>query len=277
MRTLEDFYNEFDNKDIEIDVFVTTGFGGAMPLAGNCQITSYFPAMIDMATNKLIEEDGRIEQVVSSEAFSKKQYASFKDNGIYRLVVSKCIPQELSPNVLPVINNRYLLKSIKSSYDMTNEPKELVVYREKYLEPVSIRIEDADFLLNRRFKWYEGETKYDGEVCQVYLKVDFGSNTKADSAMLCYSSVRKNLDQWVLRAKDKATEELLSAAIDCKDEDAEFSAEDFKMNMTPLRSLSFSNKGTFEMCFGDSDMFGGHEIMLRGSLDEGFSESDVVG
>lgn len=277
MRTVEDYYNEFEKNDIEIVVFVTTGFGGAMPLAGNRQVTSFFPAMIDLSVNELIEADGRIEQVVTNDAFSQKQYACFKDNGIYKLLVSKCIPKELSPNVLPSINNRYLLKKVLSSYDVTKEPIELVAYREKYLEPVSARIEDTDFLLNRRFKWFEGEFVYDGWTCHVILKLDSGSNKNADSASLCYATIKKDIDQWVFRAREKATEQLLSVAKNCQEDDSELSSEVFKLKMTPLESILVKNDRSFEMSFGDSNMFGGHQITLSGNLEDGFINSDIVG
>lgn len=277
MRTIEDFYNEFENKDIEIVVFVTTGFGGAVPLDGSRQITSYFPAMIDLATNVLIEADGRIEQVVTNEAFSKKQYACFKDNGIYKLVVSKCLPKELSQNILPTINNRYLLKMVKSSYDVTNEPHELVAYREKYLKPVSLSVEDIEFLLNRRFKWYEGDLICDGNTCQVKLKLDSNSNAKADSAVLTFSSIKRDLGQWVLKAKEKANEELLSVALNCQDDSLELSSDDFKNCIRPLQSIIIKNDKSFEMYFGDSDIFGGHQIMMQGNIEDGFLGSDIVG
>ena len=277
MRTVEDYYNEFEKKDIEIVVFVTTGFGGAMPLVGNRQVTSYFPAMIDLSVNELIETDGRIEQVVTNDAFSQKQYACFKDNGIYKLLVSKCIPKELSPNVLPSINNRYLLKKVLSSYDVTNAPTELVAYREKYLEPVSARIEGTDFLLNRRFKCYEGEFVYDGWTCQVILKLDSGSNRNAESASLCYATIKRDIAQWVLRAKEKAAEQLLSIAVECQEDDSELSSEVFESKLTPLQSILVKNDRSFEMSFGDSDIFGGHQIMLRGNLEDGFIDSDIVG
>ena len=279
MRTIEDFYNEFEKTDIEIAVYVTTGFGGALQLEGSRQITSYFSAMIDLNTNELIELDGRIEQVVTSEAFSQKQYVQFKDNGIYKLLVSKCIPKELSPNTLPAINNRYLLKRVESSYDVINEPKELVAFRESYLKPVSVRIGDAEFVLNRRFKWYEATISIDGNNCRVTLHLNKDAKTDASNAITVYETIAGEFEKWIARAKEKATSELLDEANAWREDDSlpEYTEELFMGNMDPLIEIEVKNNKSFEMVFQDNDMFAGHWIVAYCNISDGVSSCSIEG
>ena len=48
MRTLEQYLETFQKEEFEILVYISVGWGGAGMLEDYHEVTSYFPAMIDL-------------------------------------------------------------------------------------------------------------------------------------------------------------------------------------------------------------------------------------
>jgi len=44
-----------------------------------------------------------------------------------------------------------------------------------------------------------------------------------------------------------------------------------------LRSITLEQGGVFEFWHDDGDMFGGHSIMVRGTLQDGPTDADIPG
>ncbi len=113
MMTEEQEYLEgFEKEEFEIIVYITTGWGAGGYYGNLCEVTSYFPAMVDLRSGECIVADGRVETPIGREDYKNDQYYHFADNGIYRLLVSKCVQRMLGPDMLASMNNRYLVKKV---------------------------------------------------------------------------------------------------------------------------------------------------------------------
>ena len=277
MRTYEEFVSEYSESEQIITVYITTGFGGATMIEGYKNVVSYFPVMVD-SNNQLIEEDGRIEMLVSDDEYKKNAYSKFEDNGIYKLVVSKCIPKELLPNTLPTMNNRYLLKRVLSRYEFTEAPQELIAYREEYLKEVCINIEGTEFVLNRRFRWYEGCYSFGGNSCTVLLYLDNGSKVSASRASDRYISVVHSLEEWNKKIIERFASDFLSLANEWKEDesDPDITPDEFAVKLY-LSDITIYSDKKMEFSYGDSNLFGGHSIIARINDKDEITECDIAG
>ena len=277
MRTYDDYLLEYSDSEQIITVFITTGFGGATRIDGYRNIVAYFPVMID-SNNRLVEEDGRIEILVSNDDFDKNEYIKLEDNGIYKLLVSKCIPKELSPNILPIMNNRYLLKCVISRCESADATQSLISYREEYLKDVIVNIEGTDFVLNRRFGWYKGCCNFDGNLCSIFLYLDKGSKLSALNASERFKSVVHCLEDWNKNIVDRFISDLLSLANEWKEDEfaPDITPEQFADNLYLSNIVIFSDK-RMEFSYGDNDLFGGHSIIAKINDKDEITECNIAG
>jgi len=276
MRTVEEYLSGFQEEEFNILVYISTGWGGATMLEGFHEVTSYFPAMVDTRTGELIVADGRIEALVKNEEYKAHTYHRFSDNVICRLRVVKCIQKELGPDILPSMNNRYLLLSIVEEEAFCPE---LEAFREEYLKDVVIDVCGEEFLLNRRFKWYEGQVQISGDCCEVYLNLDKSSSDKADTAASRLEALMRNIEELDGKIKEFCVEKMLDTANECKedDDDPDITAEQFKENMGSPVSIEIRGSGKATISYGDNDMFGGHEIQIELTSDDEIKDWDIVG
>jgi len=276
MRTVEEYLSGFQEEEFNILVYISTGWGGATMLEGFHEVTSYFPAMVDTRTGELIVADGRIEALVKNEEYKAHTYHRFSDNVICRLRVVKCIQKELGPEILPSMNNRYLM--LKVVEENASCP-ELEAIREEYTKEIVIEICGTEFVLNRELKWFEGEAEVLGDACNVYLNLDGISEVTADKASARFEALMQKMEDLDRRIKDYCVENMLDSANEYKEDedDPDVTAEQFKENMGTPREIEVSCDGEVSILYGDNDMFGGHDIQIELDADDEIEDWDIVG
>ena len=83
---------------------------------------------------------------------------------------------------------------------------------------------------------------------------------------------------WKQRADDYAVEKLLPLknASWLEDNDVEVTSNEFKARMK-LVSITVEGKGRFTFWHEDGDLFWGHSIEIRGTLEVGLIDADIPG
>ncbi len=276
MKTLEQYLETFQKEEFEIIVYVNKGWGGAGLLEGYHEITSYFPAMIDLRSGECIVEDGRIECLVRNENYEKDEYFKFTDNGIYHLLVTKCVQKELGPEMLASMNNRYLLKRI---IEENPSCPELEAIREKYTRDIIIKVSDTEFILDRNLGWFEGEAGILGGSCTVYLYLDKNSKENAKKASARFEELIHEIERLDIMFKDYCALQMLDSANEWKEneDDHDITADIFKDKMgTPNEMVIYYN-GKADILYSDGYMFGGHAIQVSIDADNKIKDCEIVG
>ena len=276
MSPIETYPEGFQTEEFEILVYITDGWGGAVMYEGHYEVTSYFPAMVDLRTGKMIEADGRIENLIKSEDYKADQYYHFENKCIYRLLVSKCIEKELGPGIMASMNNRYHLKKVIAA---NVESPELEAFRAEYEKSVIMDVCGNEFVLNRKFGWYEGNVEILGGSCLVYLDLDEQTKVEAKDAAARFEIFLKDIENLDRQMKDFCVERMLDSANEWKEneDDPDITPEQFKENLDSPNELVVHNDGSAEFMYGDGDMFGGHAIQVSVEADGELSDCELVG
>ena len=276
MRPIEPFLEEFQKEEYEILVYLTEGWGCAASYEDHHVVTSYFPVMIDLRSGELIAADGRIENVVKEDEYKKDQYYHFEDKGTYRLLVSKCIKKELGPEFLASMNNRYLLKKVLEANVKSPEIEAFLV---EYSKPVTMEVCGNEFVLNRKFDWYESKLEILGGPCMVYLELDDREKVKAENATAAFEALLQNIETLDQQMRDFCVERMLDSANEWKEneDDPDITPEQFKETMESPNEIVVHNDGSAEFMYGDGDMFGGHAIQVSIEADGEITDCEPVG
>lgn len=276
MRTLDQYLEIFQQEEFEILVYITTGWGGAGLIEDCHEVTSYFPAMVDLRTGECIVEDGRIESLVKNEDYENDNYLHFADNGIYRLLVTKCVWKELGPEMLASMNNRYLVKKI---IEENPSCPELEAIREEYTKDIIINVCDTEFVLNRKFGWFEGKAEILGGSCMVFLCLDENSKKNAERSSARFEDIMQRMKDLDKEFKDRCVLQMLYSANEWKEneDDPDITADIFKEKMGTPNEMVVNNNGSFEIMYGDGYMFGGHAIQIRVKEDNEIKDCGLVG
>lgn len=276
MRTLDQYLEAFQKEEFEILVYVNKGWGGAGLLEGYHEVTSYFPAMIDLRSGECIVEDGRIESLVENENYEKDEYFKLSDNGIYHLLVVKCVQKELGPGMLASMNNRYLIKKVIE--ENPSCPK-LEAIREEYTREIIINVSDTEFVLDRNLGWFEGEAGILGGSCTVYLYLDKNSKEDANKASARFEELIQNIEGLDTIIKGYCALHMLDSANEWKENenDPDITANIFKEKMGTPNEMVVHNNGKAEIIYSDGNMFGGHAIQVRVNADNEIKDCELVG
>ncbi len=276
MRTVDDYMKEFEPIDMEIAVYITKGFGGAGILENYHEVTSYFPAMVDLRTGECTVTDGRIESLVKNEDYDKNNYYRFIDNGIYRLLVTKCIPKDLGLGMLASMNNRYLVKKV---IEENASFPELEAIRTEYTKDVIIEVCCNKFTLNRLLNWFEGTAGILDGSCIVYLCLDEDSKVEAKNAARRFEELMQNFKELDNKFKVYCTERMLDSVNEWKEneDDPDITSDKFKENMGTPNEMVIHNNGEVEILYGDGFMFGGHAIQVSINENNEIKDCEIVG
>lgn len=83
---------------------------------------------------------------------------------------------------------------------------------------------------------------------------------------------------WHARVLDRTVADLLDLKNDTwLDEDEKTVTADEFTQRIALQSVGIDGNGAFEFCFADGDLFWGHAIMVRGTLEEGPTATNIAG
>ncbi len=152
--------------------------------------------------------------------------------------------------------------------------EELNQYAAKLQEPV--RFEDRQFgwfTLERRGGLFEGRALWGEEEVTLYVHSDDGE--KAKEALAFARQLFEHQADWTRKVQDCAVKELLEVKNEAWLEEGEsaVSAEAFRRRMI-LDSISIRPDGELEFSFLDGDLFWGHTIVVRATLETGPYEAN---
>lgn len=289
----KEFAAQFDEQVIELQVLMKSSCNGAAVLRDALKPSAGFYASYNMESGEYSENTGRLEWLVEKEKPEKsmlerlgikKQGQSkwgydFEKLGIYRVKVRKCIPQELDPNQLEEMNNRYMLLS---SVREKKPCKELKRLAEEYAKPVSVKSSMGELVLNREMSMFEGTFTWQGGRLMVFLETDENEGNTADNALAAFETFSRDMENWDLRMKHFAAGELMELAndwladLDSEDKPEEITDEYF-VRVIEMRELSFESNGCITAYYSDGDLFWGHSIEIFVDENGELESADIVG
>lgn len=278
MSVRSNFEKEFEAEEYEMLVLMKSGGIGAAKIDDMLKPTVDFAASVDLRTNELSQEMGRMEWLIKDDENRKGWGYDFKKYGIYRVVIRKCIPKQLEPFQLQIVNNRYMLVKVLQE-NASNEKMEAL--RDYYMKPVTIQNELGEFVLDREFSWFEGSVDWNGEEAKVYLETDEKNGDSVVKAMETLQQLVKDLSVNDMRYRQFAAKELTSLANDWlqesdEEEQEEITEESFVQRME-ISEVSISSDGAFTLYYHDDDMFWGHVIEVLVGPDGEMESADISG
>lgn len=167
-------------------------------------------------------------------------------------------------------DDRFLLVDIP---EPAMEP-ELKAILEEQKKPVTASDPELGiFLLDRSADWFAAEKAWLSQTIQ--LTFDRTSDREG-----CFGTARTlftDPEGWDARARDFAAGQLLEQANDWAEEAGEPVTREQFMARLELESIHVLDDGSFEMWFGDGELFWGHSIHLLGDLTNGPTEARMEG
>lgn len=144
---------------------------------------------------------------------------------------------------------------------------------------VSVIHDDAFFgpcTLDRQVQWFEAQAPWNGSSIVVYLQAE--TLEALPQVLEQARALWRDQTQWHARVLDCAVENLLELKNDSwlEDDEKPVAADAFRQRIE-LQSISMDEEGWFEFCFGDDDLFWGHAILVRGTLEDGPEDADIAG
>lgn len=278
MSVQTDFEKEFEPEEFEMLILVKASCGGAACINDMLKPSVDFIASIDLRTGQLSHEQGRIEWLIKNDNKRKGWGYEFKQFGIYRVAVRKCIPQKLQPYQLQYMNNRYMLLSVLEE-NALNEKLEAL--KKHYAKPVSIENELGSFVLDRAFSWFEGVVNWNGAEANVYLETDIEGGDTAENAMKILKKTIENIADNDNRYRKFAAQELTELANEWLNESDEGDAEEITQETfakrMEIREVTVSPDGSLSLLYNDDDMFWGHVIEIIVEPNGEIASADIAG
>jgi hypothetical protein len=129
--------------------------------------------------------------------------------------------------------------------------------------------------LDPQIGWFEGKAPWNGQMVKLYLQPD---DDDISGAIRTSESLWNEQATWTQRVDNFAVEKLLPLKNDSwlGDDEREFTPQEFKKRMT-LQSITVNGDGSFDFWHDDGDLFWGHSIEIRGTLEEGPVNADIAG
>lgn len=278
---LEKFESSFEKEEIEITVLLKDSCNGAAVWDKWLEPSVNFIASIDNDTGELIKQEGRLEWLIKNDPDRKGWGFDFKQYGIYRLLVRKCIPKVLAPYESAYMNNRYMLIKILEE-DVQNE--KLLELKEELSKPVVIDTPYGEFALDRSMSWFEGEIEHDGLTFTAYLETDEDNGDTADGARVALIKALDDFENFDKMNKEFAAENLVDLANEWleSDEESEDSepepiTEEKFIEAIEISEMTVSPDGSMTLYYSDGDMFWGHVIEITIDEDGTISDADIAG
>jgi hypothetical protein len=134
----------------------------------------------------------------------------------------------------------------------------------------------GDLTLNRSLGWFEAETEWNDAPVRLSLRA--ADTERLTQVLPVAEKLWSDGAIWNKRVEDYAVEKLLRVKNDnwLEDGDQPLTSEEFKSHMS-LDSITVDSDGSFEVWYSDGDLFWGHSILIRGSLEEGLYQADIAG
>lgn len=261
------FENKFTEDVIEVAA-VTGALGiGAGRAGGDIMWTASINLIYwkNLQNNETVnKEELRLEWLVDDEEWEKSREI-LKENTVIRLQVRRA---ESSMMLVNVLENTYRDDELEMILQESIKP---VYYNDEML---------GKFALNKRVKLFEKRISWAGEVCSLYFDWDEDKHIMKSALETAYA-LFKEQDEWNIKIKMYASEELVELANDWLQDDDEAEVDeitkDMFMDFMKLSSISVYPEGEFELFFFDGDMFGGHSIIVDGNSNGVLTSAHIAG
>ncbi len=235
-------------------------------------------AYIDEKTGRLVEDYTVLKwDMTNAEAMSPAKKHGLKKETCYRLRVRPSLACTSHWGAeIPAGRSLFVTKVLKRDC----EDARLNEVFAEYCRPRTLELVGAEFRFIRESDWYLGDVQWNGEECGVILHTDDGKFACADTAAAAFEKIYASCTEWDKKAREYAAKEMTENANDWADQGDEENhiitrAEFARRIGTP--NISVFNDGSFEFVYEDDEMFGGHLVVVSGTLDEGFSEVNLEG
>lgn len=260
MSVQTDFEKDFETEEYEMLILVQSSCKGAVNIKDMLKPFVDFLASIDLRTGQFSHEKGRLEWLIKNDNNRQGWGYEFKQLGIYRVTVRKCIPQDQTP----YMNNRYMLINVLEENASNEKLEALKAY---YAKPITIENELGSFALDREFSWFEGSINWNGVDANAYLETDEEDGDTAKQAMKVLKRVVDNIVENDIKYREFAAEELTELAngwMDASDEiDSEEITKEIFMKRMEMSEIMVSSNGSLSLFYNDDDMFWGHVIEIE--------------
>ncbi len=274
-----EFDLQFEQRETELLVLLKEDCGGAA-VDGDWLIPAVdFIASVDVENQELSRKEGRLTWMIPNEKNRKGFGFDFKQYGIYRLLVRKCIPVELNKYQSETLNNRYMVIRILEENVWNKDLQGIKEYMQK---PVVLENALGIFTLNRQYSWFECTMDWNGKAVSVTAETDVNCDEKADTAMAVlfrYANDKAGFDQ---KIRGFAVQELLELANDwLVDDDSDDKSDEITnemfMKYIEMSEFSVNSDGCVTLYYSDGDLFWGHSIEICVSVDGECESADIVG
>lgn len=269
--------NQFHKKETEILVLLDDSSGAAGKNTDTWTATQYFLAYIDLNTNSLIKEKGRLNWLLTDEELknnSSNYPYHFKKDTIYHLRVRKFDENQVKEGFSPSFFNKFLvLKVIKA--DIKND--ELLEVLADYKKPISISNEKlGKFKLDKQFACFEGKINWLKKETLANLEVDVENEQTWDNALNHLNTLIENQEEYDITFREFSAKKLLDLANDWRlEEESEITQEVFKQRMK-LSNLVVEPDGSYTAYYNTIDeMFSDHAILVSGNIKTGIKNADI--
>lgn len=130
--------------------------------------------------------------------------------------------------------------------------------------------------LDKRLDWFDAAAEWNGRNIRIHLQV--GTLAALPAVLRRAHELWNDAAGWHARILDRTVADLLDLKNDTwLDEDEKpVTAGEFTQRIA-LQSVGIDGNGAFEFCFTDGDLFWGHAIMVRGTLEEGPTAANIAG
>jgi hypothetical protein len=215
-----------------------------------------------ISASEVVERDMRLELPVAEEEL-KELMSRLQPYQVIEVVVANVVNE-----------SRLILSGIKA-FDV--DDRDLAKIAASLQKPVVITHEIlGELTLDRRFGSYSGRFKWLKN--DVNISLDCASPDKPESTMEHALTLLSNQSEWQSRVEDCALRELLDLknASWREDGEPELAGKDFLARIS-LETIWISHDGSFTFWFNDGDLFWGHAIEVRGTLEVGPTSANIAG
>lgn len=279
MSAKTDFEAEFEREETEMLVLMKRGCGGAAVYQDMLKPSVDFLASVDVKTGACAKNTGRIEWLLKNDRDRKGWGYDFKQFGIYRVKVRKCVPKKLEPCQMEILNNRYMLVEVLEEGTKNAWLEE----QQKYYEmPVTIENELGIFALDREFSWFEGEVDKNGISVLVYMETDEEDGDTAETAMRTAAAFFTDFEKQDKKYRAFAAGQLTGLANDWLEEDdsedkPDEITKDVFTERIEISEITFCSDGEMTLYYSDDDMFWGHSIEVTVDASGEPESANIVG
>jgi hypothetical protein len=160
---------------------------------------------------------------------------------------------------------------------LESETADLLAARDELRMPLIISTERfGDFELDRKLNWFNGSATWNG--LDVPLRILTEDSDKFSKELPTACALFDDQAGWNRRFRAQIVNQLLELWNEDwrPDELPAFTPAMF-LHLISLQSISIERNGSFQFCYDDGNLFGGHVILVRGNIETGKLDAHIAG